>query len=52
MDHSYTDTPSCKKRPFLEVAISPDGKASMDTTDLRDGLCNILDEKFEPETCL
>ena len=35
------------KRPFLDVEISPEGKASVDTSCLRDILSDTLDEKFE-----
>ena len=46
MDNHDTATPK-KKRPFLEVSTSPDGKAAMDASDLRDVLDDILDQIFE-----
>ena len=46
MENCESETPR-KKRPFLEVSISPDGKAAMNTSDLRDVLGDILDQKLE-----
>ena len=46
IENCDSETPR-KKRPFLEVSISPDRKAAMNTSDLRDVLGDILDQKFE-----
>ena len=40
------ETPRSKRR-FLELSFSPDGKAAMDTSGLRDIMSDILDEKLE-----
>ena len=46
MDNHDTATPK-KKRSFFEVSISPDDKAAIDASNLRDVLSDILDQKFE-----
>ena len=47
---NYDPATPKKKRPFLEVSISPDGKGAMDPSDLRDVLDDILDQTFEEQT--
>ena len=52
MDNIEGETPietPKRKRRFLEVAISPDGKAAMDPSCLKDILSELLDEKLEAQ---
>ena len=46
MDKFDMETPN-KKRPFIEVSVSPEGKSGFDASTLRDVLGDLLDHKLE-----
>ena len=45
MDKFDMETPN-KKRPFIEVSVSPEGKSGFDASALRDVLGDLLDQKL------